>query len=338
MADGARAEVAAGARGARDDAGGSKSLKPGKNQLAEHQNAKGPARCNRTRDVFMNNKLAFSIQPTEVTQQNVSIQEILDNSKGRFGCMAPAVFFTYWLLVLFDFIDGQSFDFSVILALLLGFGISYLLSRFDLRSKSSEKYREAKQYSLSEARRVTEQARSILHSANQKPSELRELLQRASSQLKKAETDFSERAFSPFWSRVEEAVSQLGRFEQTLKRIQEQQKSYYATLAGRQHNFPIFPVTSQQVPDPSQALQDLTKLTRKGQKDFEFANIFEHRRTRAVLIAGFRTLEQALDNIDITIYHSIDSLAGSTEKLAHEQLRTRRAIESQNEHLRHKKR
>jgi len=49
-------------------------------------------------------------------------------------------------------------------------------------------------------------------------------------------------------------------------------------------NFPTFPHSMDQVPMPVKAYDDLKRIVRDTQKDFEFAVIREHRHTRQVLI------------------------------------------------------
>ena len=65
------------------------------------------------------------------------------------------------------------------------------------------------------------------------------------------------------------------------------------------------------VPDASSVMIQLARVVRLGQTNFEFANIWEHRRTREVLIAGFRTLGDALNTLGATIEHSVSALQQS---------------------------
>ncbi len=68
-----------------------------------------------------------------------------------------------------------------------------------------------------------------------------------------------------------------------------------------------------------------------GQTNFEFANIWEHRRTREVLIAGFHTLGEAVNNltsvVDSSFYALQESLSTGVAKLVEEQIRTRETFD-----------
>lgn len=68
-----------------------------------------------------------------------------------------------------------------------------------------------------------------------------------------------------------------------------------------------------------------------GQTNFQFANIWEHRRTREVLIAGFRTLGEAINNLGATIEYSVSdlqrSISSDIANLVEEGIRTREAFD-----------
>lgn len=68
-----------------------------------------------------------------------------------------------------------------------------------------------------------------------------------------------------------------------------------------------------------------------GQTNFEFANIWEHRRTREVLIAGFRTLGEAVNNLATTLENSTytlqETLTSDLAKVVGEDIQTRDSLE-----------
>src|ERR1035438_2530325 len=86
---------------------------------------------------------------------------------------------------------------------------------------------------------------------------------------------------------------------------------YYRDLRGREHDFPHFPISAGNVPDASPETNQLRRVVRMGQTNFQFANIWEHRRTRDVMIAGFRTLGDAINNLESTVENSIANLESS---------------------------
>jgi methyl-accepting chemotaxis protein len=57
-------------------------------------------------------------------------------------------------------------------------------------------------------------------------------------------------------------------------------------------------------------------MVRKAQCDFQFAIIYEQRKTNKILIAGFTNLAQALEGMGDRISASIDSLSGLVSDLS----------------------
>lgn len=58
----------------------------------------------------------------------------------------------------------------------------------------------------------------------------------------------------------------------------------------------------------------LRSIVGKAQRNFQFATIYEQRRTNQLLVAGFENLAQALDGIGFHIQSSIEAL-NSTMKV-----------------------
>lgn len=162
-----------------------------------------------------------------------------------------------------------------------------------------------------EAEQLSQKAVVALASSVQLASDLPAILDAARNCLQKAEREFAERAFGPFWDAVEKAARHLEVFRGGLATVRRDADSFYKALDGRRHSFPSFGSRASALPDPSPVVQELQRLVRRGQTDFQFANIWEHRRTREVLIAGFRTLEDGISNLGYAISSSISDLQSS---------------------------
>jgi len=162
-------------------------------------------------------------------------------------------------------------------------------------------------------------------------TELPQHLSRASSLLQEAQREFNDSAFSPFWDAVENAARQLAAFDDKTKQLTQHATAYYRSLEGRKHTFPSFPLKKRAMPDATSVLNELRRVVRMGQTNFQFANIWEHRRTREVLIAGFRTLGEAVNNLGATIEYSISDLQHSVSsdvaKLVEQEIKTRETLD-----------
>jgi len=148
--------------------------------------------------------------------------------------------------------------------------------------------------------------------------------------LEDAEGEYKEKAFSSFWDSIEDAARYLADYRAKLGKISKNAHEYYQTLSVRQHNFPTFPVTNGTIPDASFVTGEFSRIVRLGQTNFEFASIWEHRRTREVLIAGFRSLGDAVSNLSFAIEGSVsqfqESISSSAAKFVEEGIRTREVI------------
>jgi len=158
-------------------------------------------------------------------------------------------------------------------------------------------------------------------------TELPDRLANASSWLKIADSEYHGNAFAPFWDAVEQATLFLADFNSRAIQLTSNASEYYQNLNKRKHNFPPFPIQRNSIPDPSPVVDELRRVVRMGQTNFQFANIWEHRRTREVLIAGFRTLGESVNNLGSVINNSIYDLQQSVScdmaRLVEEEIRTR---------------
>ena len=182
-----------------------------------------------------------------------------------------------------------------------------------------------------EARSVTTSLMTTFESSAVIASELPQCLSRAASSLQRAEQEYKDNAFSPFWDAVENAAQQLAVFNDKAKQISKSADQYYGGLQGRKHTFPSFPANSSNLPNPSSVLNELRRVVRMGQTNFQFANIWEHRRTREVMIAGFRTLGEAVNNLGSTVESAVyglqQSISTDTARLVQEEIKTRDSLD-----------
>ncbi len=140
----------------------------------------------------------------------------------------------------------------------------------------------------------------------------------AEKYLDKAEVDFADGAFAPFWDSIENAAKMLGRFDEGVRHIKDNLSRYTETI--RWYNKykledtpPQFPLARQSVTKlgvGTATAKRMEAMVRTAQRNFQFATIYEQRKTNQILVAGFTNLEQALDRMTRQITASIDDLAG----------------------------
>lgn len=141
-----------------------------------------------------------------------------------------------------------------------------------------------------------------------------EYLKAAEKHLNQGELDFSEGAFAPFWDSIENAAKALGRFDEGVQNIQKN-SSQYRQLIQRYEDvppkFPLASATAKKLSVGTTTAARMKAIARTAQCNFQFATIYEQRKTNQILIAGFTNLAQALDRMTWQITDSIDNLASS---------------------------
>lgn len=137
--------------------------------------------------------------------------------------------------------------------------------------------------------------------------------------LDEAERDFSDGAFAPFWDSVEQATLRLGHFDENVREITLNAQTYSTLVQRFEASPPPFPIVLDSVTGLATANATANRLrvvVRNAQRSFQFATIFEQRRTNQLLVAGFTSLAQALDGMGRHIESSITELENHVSMLS----------------------
>jgi hypothetical protein len=144
-------------------------------------------------------------------------------------------------------------------------------------------------------------------------------LNAAEQLLDRAEMDFAESAFAPFWDLVEQATCTLGRFDDRVRQINTNSGKYIDLVRKYDGSAPVFALSSESVSKlktASNTSQRMSRIVRQAQRNFQFSMIYEQRKTNQILVAGFRTLAHALDQMTWQITSSIDNLDRSVNAMS----------------------
>jgi len=141
-----------------------------------------------------------------------------------------------------------------------------------------------------------------------------EHLTSAEKWLDQAAADFAEGAFAPFWDSVENAANWLAHFDEGIRQIKDK-SSRYTELIGKYEDtppkFPIAPQSVEKLGVGTVTSERMKAIVRTAQRNFQFATIYEQRKTNQILVAGFKTLAEALEQMTRQIMSSLDALADS---------------------------
>ncbi|MBT9151395.1 MAG: hypothetical protein DDT40_01588 [candidate division WS2 bacterium] len=144
-------------------------------------------------------------------------------------------------------------------------------------------------------------------------------LKTAEEYLNQAEIEFSEGAFAPFWDAIEKTAKTLGLFNKGVQDIKNNSSQYTDLITKYEDVPPQFPLSrksAEKLGVGTLTAERMKEIVHTAQRNFQFATIYEQRKTNQILVAGFTNLAQALDRMAWQITDSIDSLAFSVDSMA----------------------
>ncbi|WLB09463.1 hypothetical protein QIH87_47305 [Bradyrhizobium elkanii] len=134
-----------------------------------------------------------------------------------------------------------------------------------------------------------------------------------------ADNEFREGAFSPFWDSIEGAIRKLGTIDSRIELIADRSNRYMAltkSYRGTPPSFPVDPYSARRLGAATDTAARLQRVVRQAQRDFQFASIYEQRKTRELLMAGFDSLGEAIHCVGARLERSINTLGDQIEDLS----------------------
>jgi hypothetical protein len=179
--------------------------------------------------------------------------------------------------------------------------------------------------------RYSNQLNNMLKVSTGLVQELPDLLKKSSASLERAKEEFSSNAFSPYWDCIEHSTRHLATFNNNIQQIRNYADQYYRLLQDKKHNFPTFFPEREIFPDSVPVINELNTVVRPGLTNFQFATIWEHRKTQNILIQGFSTLGDAISSMAASISSSIsylhDTISSNTAQMIDQQIMSRESYD-----------
>lgn len=201
------------------------------------------------------------------------------------------------------------FLFFSLFALWVFYRVLSIMIEFSDKKDAKALWEFRKQKAKEEAETYSKQLNGILEKSEEIVNNILPYFESSANRsIEQAKIDFAENALSPFWNKIEEASNFLGCYKEAVDQLVFNGEIYSKILDGKNHNFPIpFPIGTN-ISISQSMLEDFNATIRKAQSNFEFANIWEHRKTQKILVAGFKTLEQAINNMKDAVVSAIYDL------------------------------
>jgi len=136
----------------------------------------------------------------------------------------------------------------------------------------------------------------------------------ANQHLAAAEREFDAGAFAPFWDEIEHAANELAAYKnevEHMRRSVEVYKNEALELERLSVPAPPLDLAGRRLPDARPAAARFSAVVRKAQTNFQFAVIFEQRKTNQLLHTGFGNLGAAIYSLGDSINSSINTLSKS---------------------------
>jgi len=142
-------------------------------------------------------------------------------------------------------------------------------------------------------------------------TEIPSALLEAEEMLDVAESEFSDGAFAPFWDAIESAVNKIGVADSKLRYIEQSARSYQQLLPklGRPEPFPVDVEAARGLLVADNTAKRLKAIVRSAQRNFQFATIYEQRKTHQVLLSGFNSFGAAISGLGDQVSESLRMVA-----------------------------
>ncbi len=139
----------------------------------------------------------------------------------------------------------------------------------------------------------------------------------ANQHLDAAGREFDEGAFAPFWDEIERAANELAAYKNEVEHLQRNvgvynNESLELVRIGGDAPAPLA-LSQFQLSDARPSAARFMSMVRKAQTNFQFAMIFEQRKTNQLLHTGFGTLGSAIHSLGESINASLDKLSKSLD-------------------------
>ena len=114
-------------------------------------------------------------------------------------------------------------------------------------------------------------------------------------------------------------MRKLGAVDDSIKLIADrsnQYKTLVKSYKGQPPPFPVDPASAHRLGMATTTASRLQTVVRKAQRNFQFATIYEQRKTSAILIAGFGSLGEAIHGLGARLEQSIGILGDQINDLS----------------------
>lgn len=160
-------------------------------------------------------------------------------------------------------------------------------------------------------KRLSELLASQRATAREDMKSLVDIARRVQADLGDADAELGARAYAPFWSYIERIAMDFARARMLMARLSSLTAEHCELC--REHDIPVETIISGDLPPFDGLSSRFDSLVRAAQCDFQFAQIWEHRQTRAAVVEGFATLGDAVMGLGAAVAESLGAVRTSID-------------------------
>lgn len=233
--------------------------------------------------------------------------------------------------------QGSLFDVPIYLPVVLLGWFSWFGIYGYLNYRKNREIEEVLQREKDERRKAEQESiRSDLTQLNANSlniaANLSALIHTAEKALDRAEYEFADGAFIPFWDAIEMAATKLAIFESGCRRIAQNAERYRNQIPTIDAPKPAFELGGKTLPDAREIAERMRVIVRPALKDPDFTKIYLMCRQNRILVAGFSTLGDTINELKNRLESSTSDIRDELEKartFSEEESETRRGFERQ---------
>lgn len=239
-----------------------------------------------------------SCQVIPLTPESVSVEECKqdDPIMGFIGLIISVISFFVLILIMANADDPPGIWW------LVPFVAPFFIYKWFVQSqqqKSAQKSRrELNKWNMEQSEKeglaATFSAKKCVLSSIEQIGELNVLSCNIADTNAHANGAFQRKNYSLFWDLVKQNLELCDECVSLLSQLASNAESYVKVLSGRVHDFPVYPIKMEHIPEFKKLSAELDAIIDLGQTDFEFATIYEQRRNRDLIVNGTKNLDEAI--------------------------------------------
>ncbi len=180
----------------------------------------------------------------------------------------------------------------------------------------SKNFERLEQEEAAKQQRIAKNLEASVSNIEYLSGEIGRCIELTNEVMRKAEVDFSESAFGPFWDSIEEAASLLAKTEKNSFRIRLNIDEYKKLVVEFRSEPPSIPNSAKILNNGRRLISKMKRLVRAAQRDFYFASIYEQRKTNQILITGFKNLKEAMEGLGTSLKDSTMEIVNAISEMA----------------------